>query len=101
MRKSLFLLAAIGPLAAVAALAVPALAQSGGGASVTQPASPLDLDKIPVKPVTGKQAVHGVAMEDEGDDASIVGSSAGHDHGLLIEADDHGPGHAGARELDD
>ena len=81
MRKSLLLLVALAPLSALAGLALPAVAASGDGSSVSQPAAgALDLDKIPTKPVTGRQSVRGIA-DDESDDMPALGKLAGRLHG--------------------
>ena len=77
MRKSWLLLATLTPLSALAGLALPAIAASGSGTSVGQPAAgALDLDKIPIKPVAGRQSVRGVA-DDESDDRPSLGKVAG------------------------
>jgi hypothetical protein len=87
MRKILLATAAVVPLAALAGLAVPAIAESQGGSTeascVTQPgdasAGPIDLSQIPVKPVTGPLAVKGVG--DECDDGWAAG---GDDEGVRV-----------------
>jgi hypothetical protein len=76
MRKSLLLLAAIGPLAALGGLALPAAAESGEAscaAASKADAGPLDLEAVPVKPVTGPQAIQGAGIDDECDDMAAVG----------------------------
>ena len=79
MRKSLLLLVAIAPLAALTGLAMPASAESGEGSCVTHTAAgsldPLDLDAIPSKSVTGPLAVQGGGDDDECDDAPGVGAA--------------------------
>jgi hypothetical protein len=84
MRKILLATVAVVPLAALAGLALPALAESGDGSAeascVTQPgdatSGSIDLSQIPVKPVTGPLAVQGVG---DGCDDGLAG---GHDHGV-------------------
>lgn len=97
MRKSLLLITAFGSLAALTGLALPAVAGSSDGTSASGPAGePLDLEAIPVKPVTGPLAVKGVAGDDDDgdDDMPIIGNgvraSAG-DDGFRGEG---GEGHA-------
>jgi hypothetical protein len=95
MHKSLLLLVALGSTAALGAFALPAAAESGEGACAASPSTsePLNLDAIPSKPVTGKQAVQGVG-DDECDDASAVDKAT--DDGLRasVDAEDD----AGSRE---
>ncbi len=96
MRKSLLLLATLGPLAAVAAIAVPAIAQSGGGAAVTQPESiPLFADPAPTPDQFAGRG------DDEEDDVAIPGKATGQGSRLLIEADDNGPWHESGQEDND
>ena len=74
MRKLPWLVAVALPAAALAAASLPAFGEGrdvGEGACASQPANvsagPLDLEKIPVKPVAGRQAVAGVGgCEDDG-----------------------------------
>lgn len=96
MRKSLFLLVALGSAVALGAFALPAAAESGEGAcgaTSSAASEPLNLDAIPSKPITGKQAVRGVG-DDECDDAAVVGEA--NDDGLRasVDAEDD----AGSRE---
>jgi hypothetical protein len=115
MRKSLLFISVFGPLAAVAGLTLTAAAQSDTGSIVSQPAAPLiDLDAIPVKPVSGPQAVQGVGDDDDDEDMHVAGdlrrlsadsaeyeddehhSGRGHD-----DDDDDGPSHRDGDEDDD
>ncbi len=95
MRKSLLIAAAFAPLVAVALVAVPAIAQSGAqpsGEVVAQSsAPPLDLEAIPVQPVSGPMAV-GIATDDEEGGATCA-HATNCDDGSMIEADYHGAGH--------
>ena len=62
MRKSILFIAALSPLAIVAGLALPVAAELPGAPAVSEPAGEvLDLDAIPIKPVTGPQSITGVA----------------------------------------
>ena len=77
MRKSLLTLVALAPLVALAGLALPAVAESEGGACAGQTAvAPLNLDAIPAKPVAGRLAVKG-AGEDCDEESAIGTDSAG------------------------
>ena len=102
MRKILLATIAVAPLAALAGLTLPAIAESEGGSAggscVTQPgdaaAGPIDLSQIPVKPVTGQLAVQGVGEEcddmGQGGDAEgiHVGNNVEHEGLNEVEADD-------------
>ena len=105
MRKSLLLLVALGPLAALAGLALPAAAESDGGSCashVSQAATtPLDLDKIPAKAVVGHQAVSGVAIDDECDDVGVIGKAGADEARAAINADDRGRSREGHTGNDD
>jgi len=82
MRKILLATVAVVPLAALAGLALPALAESGDGSAeascVTQPgdasSGPIDLSQIPAKPVTGPLAIQGVG---DGCDDGLAAVRAG------------------------
>lgn len=92
MRKSLMLLVALAPLAAFAGFAAPAVAESGEGSCVSQSApaaGPLDLEKIPAKPVAGRLAIQGVAGDDECDDMGR-GKAGDHRLGAAVNGDDDG-----------
>jgi hypothetical protein len=96
MRKSLLLLAAIGPLAALGGLALPAAAESGEAscAAVSKAdAGPLDLEAVPVKPVTGPQAIQGAGIDDECDDMAAVGQVGQDD--IRAVAGENGDGRLG------
>jgi hypothetical protein len=91
MRKSMLFIAALSPLAIVAGLALPVAAESPG-ATVSEPAGEaLDLDAIPVKPVTGHQSITGVAVDDEDDDMPGIGEDGDDDRHAEIGGDDDGP----------
>lgn len=85
MHKSLLLLVAIGSMGALAGFSLPASAESGEGScgAAAGSAEPLNLDAIPSKPVTGKQAVQGVGDEECGD-ANVAGEA--NDDGLRASA---------------
>jgi len=93
MRRTLLAIVAVVPLASVAAIALPVLAQpaapsagAGEGSCLSQsaqPAGPIDLDKIPVKPVTGPQAVKGV-----GDECDDLAMETNRDDGVGAEHND-------------
>ena len=99
MRKTLLLLVALAPLAALGGMALPAAAESEGGACATQPAAagPLELDKIPAQPVTGLRAIHGMAVDDECD-GPVAGKAGGRALHAAIRANDDGA--AGQAEID-
>ena len=95
MRKLLILLSVVVPVAAlggVAALTLPALAESDDGSCAALPAAdagPIDLSVIPANPVTGSLSVRGVGDDDD------CGLSAGEDdneHSLRHAGDDHEEG---------
>ena len=91
MRKSMLLISALSPLAIVAALALPVAAESPGTPSANAPAGAvLDLDAIPIKPVAGPQAITGVSIDDEDDDAPGIGETE-HQDRAEMEAEDDGP----------
>jgi hypothetical protein len=109
MRKTSLAIITLAPLAVLAGFALPAVAGSGEesaevgeGSCFSGPAEPatgpIDLDKIPVKPVTGPQAVQGV--DDECDDEAA--SNNGED-GLrtAIDVNDDGLSHEGLGDRDD
>jgi hypothetical protein len=100
MRKSLILLAAAVPLVALAAAGLSATAGSTDAPAATTPLpGVLDLDRIPVKPVTGPQSVHGIAGDDESeaDDDPIWLRQARGAVQSVFDDDEHD----GARESDD
>jgi hypothetical protein len=94
MRKSLLSIVALGPLAILAGLALPAAAQSAGEPTVTQSPNPtIDLDAIPVKPVAGPLAIERIAMDDE-EDGMPAGVEVGdREHRAGIGVDDDGASH--------
>jgi hypothetical protein len=69
MRKSLLLLLPFA-LIPLAGLALPATAGSGVPGTT---AEPIDLGSVPVKAVTGRLAISGIAVDDESDDMPAVG----------------------------
>lgn len=92
MRKSTLLIAALGPLAIFAGLALPVAAESPGAPAVSEPTGEiLDLDAIPIKPVTGPQSITGVAVDDEDDDMPGIGEEEDHDRHAEMGGDDDGP----------
>lgn len=67
MRKS-SPVALLGLIVALAGISLPAIAGSNADPTAQQPATGMiDLDKIPVKPITGPQSVRGVEVDDEAD----------------------------------
>jgi hypothetical protein len=92
MRNPLMVLVALAPLAAFAGSVPPAVAESGEGSCVSQraPPGPLDLDKIPARPVAGPRAIQGVAIDDDECDNEIVREAAGNGFRGAINADDDG-----------
>lgn len=91
MRKSILFIAALSPLAIVAGLALPVAAESPQAPAVSEPAGEvLDLDAIPVKPVTGPQSIKGIAIDDD-DDMPGVGEEGDHDRHAEMGDDDEGP----------
>ncbi len=108
MRKILLATVAVAPLAALAGLALPALAESGEGSAeascVTQPGDastgPIDLNQIPVKPVAGPLAVQG--GDDECDDVAALGNRTGEEGvGAAIGARGEDVAEEGLSERDD
>lgn len=95
MRKSLLSVAVIGPFVVLSGFVGPASAESEEHACVSQPAAaadpgPIDLDAIPVKPVTGPQSIQGAGIDDECDDVAAIGNATGDDvRAALREDDDH------------
>jgi hypothetical protein len=79
MRKSLLLLATLIPLsglAGIAALTLPAAAETESGSCATGAAldaGPLNLDAIPAKPVTGPLSVRGAGCGDDAESATDQG----------------------------
>jgi hypothetical protein len=91
MRKSILFIAAFSPLAIFAGLALPVAAESPGAAAVSEPAGEvLDLDAIPIKPVTGHQSITGVAVDDEDDDMPGIGEDGDQDRHAEMGGDDDG-----------
>ena len=101
MRKSWLLLAVLASMSAPAGIALPAIAAAVSGSSVTQPAAgALDLDKIPVKPIAGRQSVRGLGIDDDSDDDDGHGPRKAHgSHSRTHADDDHG--HSDSRDADD
>jgi hypothetical protein len=80
MRKIVLSLVALGPLAIVAGLTLPVAAESAGGPTPDQAANEaLNLDAIPVQPVTGPLAIKGVAGDEEDDGMPGVREAGGDD----------------------
>ena len=92
MRNPLMVLVALAPLAAFAGSVPPAVAESGEGSCVSQHAAPgpLDLDKIPARPVAGPRAIQGVAIDDDECDNEIVREATGNGFRGAINSDDDG-----------
>lgn len=92
MRKILLSFAAIGPFVVLAGVAGPVSAESGEHGCVSQPAAadrgPIDLDAIPVKPVTGAQSIQGAGIDDECDDVAAIGAATGDDERAAFREDD-------------
>jgi len=94
MRKSLLSIAVIGPFVVLSGFVGPASAEPEEHSCVSQPAAvdagPIDLDAIPVKPVTGPQAIQGGGIDDECDDVAAIGNATGDDvRAAFREDDDH------------
>ena len=103
MRKLPLLIAAAVPMAAIAALSVPAFGEgreAGEGGCVAQPtdmtAGPLDLEKIPVKAVNGPQSIQGAAgcEDDDGFIGKVAAKVGAIGHDRFGERGEHGEGFA-------
>jgi hypothetical protein len=81
MKKLLITLAALGSLAALSSLALPALAASGAasGACAAMPADlPTDINAMPAGPVVGHQSIKGAIGDDGCGGSENEGHQSGH-----------------------
>jgi hypothetical protein len=80
MRNSTLLLAALGPLAITVGIAMPLAARSAEQPLVADPAGEaINLDAIPVKPVTGPLSIKGVPGDDDENSDRVGGEASQHD----------------------